>query len=96
MPAFVIYVIAAMLAIGVAPLPYGYYSFLRLAGCSVFAYSSFVSNKRNYKILPWVYGALALLFNPFVKVHLPKELWMIVDVGSAILLLATKKWIEDV
>lgn len=94
MPAFVIYLIAAMLVIGAAPMPYDYYTLLRLVGCGVLGYAAFVSYTRKSQALPWIYGILALLFNPFIKIHLPKEIWMLVDIGTGVLLLATKRKIE--
>lgn len=88
-----IYLGAVMLFLGAAPLPYAYYSLLRSVACAVFALTAFTAFQRGSKTLPWLYGALALLFNPIVKVHLPKELWAGVDVGSGLLLLATEMFL---
>ncbi|MDD5580967.1 MAG: hypothetical protein PHY16_17045 [Methylobacter sp.] len=84
-----------MLFVGAAPLPYGYYMLLRLVACGVFAFAAFVSFDRKHKTLPWVFGLVALLFNPIIKVHLPKEVWALVDVATAILLLATAKPVKS-
>lgn len=89
MPIAVIYIAAAMLFVGAAPLPYGYYMLLRVVASGVFVWAAFVAYERGDKSLPWVYGVIAVLFNPFLKVHLPKELWAVVDVGAGIFLLAT-------
>jgi len=91
MPVGVIYACAAMFFIGAAPLPYGYYMLLRLVACGVFAFAAFVTVERKNKILPWIFGFLALLFNPIVKVHLPKEAWALVDIAAGIFLLVTAK-----
>lgn len=91
MPVGVIYACAIMLFVGAAPLPYGYYTLLRLVAFGVFAFAAFVSADRKYVALPWIFGFLALLFNPIFKVHLPKELWAPIDVAAAILLLVTAK-----
>jgi len=95
MPMAVIYICAAMLLVGAVPLPYGYYMLLRLVACGVFAFAAFVSFDRKHKTLPWVFGLLALLFNPIIKVHLPKDAWAFVDVAAAILLLATAKAVKS-
>jgi hypothetical protein len=95
MPTAVIYICAAMLFVGAAPLPYGYYMLLRLVACGVFAFAAFVSFDRKHKTLPWVFGLMALLFNPVIKVHLPKEVWAFVDIAAAILLLATAKAVKS-
>lgn len=94
MPAPVIYICAAMLFLGAAPLPYGYYTLLRLIMCGIFAFAAFVAHERKHEILPWVYGFIAVLFNPVVKIYLPKETWELVDIGAGILLLVTAKKIR--
>lgn len=95
MPTIIIYICAAMLFVGAAPLPYyGYYTLLRLVACGVFAFAAFVSFDRKYKTLPWILGLLALLFNPIIQVHLPKEVWSFIDVGAAILLITSLKAVK--
>jgi len=94
MPTAVIYISAGMLFLGAAPLPYGYYMLLRLVACGVFAFAAFIAFDRKSKVLPWVYGLLAVLFNPIIKIHLPKEVWAFVDVAAGILLLATAKAVK--
>ena len=94
MPTAVIYITAAMLFLGAAPLPYGYYMLLRLVACGVFAFAAFIAFDRKRKALPWAYGFMALVFNPIIKIHFPKEIWAVVDVASGILLLATAKAVK--
>jgi len=67
---------------------------LRLVACGVFAFAAFIAFDRKSKVLPWVYGLLAVLFNPIIKIHLPKEVWAFVDVAAGILLLATAKAVK--
>lgn len=94
MPTAVIYVTASMLFLGAAPLPYGYYMLLRLIACGVFAFAAFIAFDRKSKALPWTYGFMALVFNPIIKIHLPKEMWAFVDVAAGVLLLATAKAVK--
>lgn len=91
MPVAVIYICAAMLFLGAAPLPYGYYTLLRLVACGVFVFAAFLAYDRKNKALPWVYGFMALVFNPIIKIHFPKEMWVVVDIVAGILLLVTAK-----
>lgn len=95
MPPPVIYIAIGMLFIGAAPLPYGYYMLLRLVATGVFAWAAYVSYERKNQYLPWVFGLLAILFNPVVKIHLPKELWAIVDISAGVFLLVTKRHIQQ-
>ena len=48
MPRLVIYATAAMLLLGAAPMPYGYYTLLRLVGFIVFAVAAFAALARRY------------------------------------------------
>jgi len=94
MPPAVIYISAAMLFLGAAPLPYGYYVILRMVACGVFAYATFVAFERKKKTLPWFFGFMALIFNPIIIIHFPKEVWAFVDIAAGILLLATAKAVK--
>ena len=89
MPSVVIYVCAVMLIIGAAPLPYGYYMLLRLIAFCVFTYASYVAYGKTSKTLPWIFGFMALVFNPIIKIHFPKEMWAVVNIAAGLLLLAT-------
>lgn len=95
MPVLVIYFAAAMLILGAAPLPYGYYMLLRFVGCAVFAFATYVAMQRKSKYLPWLYALLAVVFNPFIKIHLPKEAWMAVDVAAGVVLIVTARRIRS-
>lgn len=95
MPLAVIYVASAMLMVGALPLPYGYYTLLRFVGCAVFAFAAYVAFERKSQYLPWVYALLAVVFNPFIKVHFPKEAWMVIDIAAGALLLASAKHIRN-
>ena len=91
MPIAGIYTCAAMLFVAVAPLPYGYYTLLRFVACGVFAFAAHWVARQNARVLPWVFGLLALTFNPIYKIHFPKEIWAMVDIASGILLLCMTK-----
>ena len=95
MPLPVIYITAIMLFIGAAPLPYGYYMLLRLVATGVLLWAAYVSYERKYDYLPWVFGILTLVFNPIFKIHFPKELWSVIDVGTGMLLLVVRGKIQD-
>lgn len=95
MPIAIIYIASSMLFIAAAPLPYGYYTLLRLVVTGVFIWAAIIAYDRRQQSLPWVYGVLAVLFNPLIKIHLPKEVWTVVDIGSGIFLLSTKSIIQQ-
>lgn len=63
-----------------ADMPYGYYELVRficLIGFSLLAYKSYKQDNINLII---IFVSLALLFQPFFKIALGRELWNIVDV----------------
>lgn len=96
MPKAVIFITAGMLFVGALPLPYGYYMLLRFVACGVFAWAAFVTYEKNEEVLPWVFGILAIVFNPLIKIHFPKEIWAVVDFTSGLfLLLVSKKLISN-
>ena len=77
----------AMLLIALAPLPYGYYTLLRLVICGVSAYGAYLAHESRKSGWKWVLGLIALVFNPVVPVHLDREVWMPLDLGVAVVLL---------
>lgn len=91
MPSAVMYFIAAMLFVGILPLPYGYYMLLRLVACGAFGFAAYEAYKRKHNLLLWLFGLMALLFNPILTIHFTKEVWMGIDFFAAILLIVTNK-----
>lgn len=61
-------------------MPYGYYQFVRFVGLIGFTILAYQANQQNKQTEMIVYGVLALLFQPFFKIALGRELWNIIDV----------------
>lgn len=78
---------AAFLLIGIADMPIGYYTFLRIVVCfssSVIAYGRY-SKEKKINFAAALFGVMALLFNPIFPVYLQnKEIWTIIDFVSAV------------
>ena len=91
MPKPVIRLCAFMLVLGVLPMPYGYYTILRLAACIVFGIAAYAAKELHPVWLSWAYAFCALLFNPVIKVHFQKELWGLLDIAAAAVLIASAK-----
>jgi hypothetical protein len=68
-------------------MPYGYYQFVRFAAMIGFSYLAFLANKENNKNEVFIYIALALLLQPFLKISLGRTIWNIVDLVVGIGLL---------
>ena len=84
MPKAPLFIAAALLLLAVAPLPYGYYTLLRIVVCIVFAWAAVVALSQERAALPWALGFVAVLFNPIVPIHLPKVVWVPIDVSAGI------------
>ena len=89
MPRVVIILAAILLLLGIAPVPYGYYVFLRIVTTGVFVWGAVVLFQRKSPILPWVFIVLAIIFNPIIQVFFSREIWIGIDLVSAIILLAS-------
>jgi len=84
-------ILAAMLFLCLAKMPYGYYQIVRFTaflGFALLGYNSYEKGLTNYMI---IFIGLALLFQPFLKIALGRELWNIVDIIVAIGLLVSIK-----
>src|SRR5262245_692633 len=69
--------------------PYRYYTLLRWICCPVFAYSAFTAHENNRLPWAWIFGVLALLYNPILRVHLDRTTWTGVNwVTVAVLVVA--------
>ena len=77
-------ILAAMMLLCLAPMPYGYYMLVRFVAMVVFGVMAYKYYQEKKEILAWVFGILALLFQPFAKIALGRLIWNIVDVLVAI------------
>lgn len=68
--------------------PYGYYQITRFLCFIGFGLLAYVSNERKEIYYAIIFACLSLLFQPFYKVSLGRELWNVVDVvvGLALIL----------
>lgn len=62
-----------------AEMPYGFYQFVRIVGLIGFAILAYQANQQGRQTEMIVYWGFALLFQPFFKVALGREIWNIVD-----------------
>ena len=61
-------------------MPYGFYQFVRFIALIGFGILAYQANEQKKQTEIIVYGSLALLFQPFFKVTLGREIWNFVDV----------------
>jgi hypothetical protein len=65
-------------------MPYGYYMLVRFAAMVGFALLAYHAWEKGGKTATIIYIALAILFQPLIKIALGRELWNIIDVAAGI------------
>lgn len=73
-------------------MPYGFYQLVRFIALIGFGVLAYKANEKNKNTEMLIYGALALLFQPLLKITLGRGLWKIVDVIVGIGLIASLYW----
>lgn len=71
-------------------MPYGFYQLVRFIALIGFGFLAFDANEKDQITEVIIFGSLAILFQPFMKISLGRELWNLVDlvVGIGLLLSA--------
>jgi len=80
-------VMAVLLLLCLAEMPYGYYQLTRFLAMVAFGYLSYDYFKSDKEELGFTFAALALLFQPFFNIALGRVMWNIVDVLVAVFLI---------
>ena len=81
-----------LLGIALFDLPYGYYQLLRVALFLTALFHLLQSVERSEKPWAWVFGAIALVYNPISSLSLGRALWTVVNL-STIAILALHWWL---
>lgn len=59
--------------------PYGFFTLLRFVVFASSAYVAYMAYEAQKEKWVWIFGFLAVLFNPFIVIHLDREIWSIID-----------------
>ena len=73
-------ILASLFFLCLADIPYGYYQFVRFGGLIGFAILAYQATQQGRHTEMIIYGELALLFQPFFKIALGRQMWNVVDV----------------
>ena len=82
-------IIAVMLVVAIASLPYGYYQLLRWVTCAVAVFIAVMGYRWGKVWATWVFGLVAILFNPLWPIHLTREIWRPIDLVYAVLFITS-------
>jgi hypothetical protein len=80
-------VLAILFFLCLADMPYGFYQFVRFVGLIGFTILAYQANQKSRQTEMIIYSGLALLFQPFFKIALGRQMWNVVDVVVGICLL---------
>lgn len=72
--------LSLILFLCLAKMPFGYYQFVRFASLIGFTILAYQANQKGRHTEMLIYGGLALLFQPFLKIALGRQMWNVVDV----------------
>jgi uncharacterized membrane protein YccC len=88
---------AIMLFLALARLPYGYYTLLRFVVCGTTAYGAYFASTDEQKkpAWAWTFGIIAILFNPFIPIHLSRDIWAVIDVAIALVLVVSLLFLRE-
>lgn len=82
-------ILALLLFLCLAKMPYAYYELLRIiaiVGFGVLAYQAYL---QKLKVEMVIYVTLVLLFQPFFKIAIGRAMWNVVDVIVGLYLIQT-------
>ena len=80
-----------VLGIGLFPMPYGYYFLSRIVVCVCAIFFASQLYKANEQNSVFIFGGIAVLYNPLFPIHLgDKSIWIVVNIITAIFFLINK------
>jgi len=82
---------SVMLLVAILPLPYGFYTLLRIVVTASAAFAAYYFFEENDTQSGIIFALIALLFNPLIPIHLDKAIWMPIDIGTAIYMYLVSK-----
>jgi hypothetical protein len=85
-------VCTVLAGVGLLPMPYGFYTLSRIAFCLGSAVAFVRARERKATLAIWTFGAMAVLYNPVLPIHLRnKMLWAVLNFVSLVIL-----WVEAI
>jgi hypothetical protein len=88
----IVFFIITLLVLCTLDMPYGFYQFTRLSCTVSFSFLSIKSNQEKKNFFALFYATLVILFQPIFPVSFKKEVWNIIDLVIAALLILLMKF----
>ena len=77
--------LAALSLLCIIDMPYGYYQLYRFLALGVFLYLAYEEQDKKEWMIVWLMSAL--LVQPIFKIALGREIWNLVDIAFALILM---------
>lgn len=81
--------VVALLLGSVGDHPYAYYEVLRVATCAVAAFGVWWAAREEAGGWVWLLVTIGVIFNPLIPVRLGRAAWIVIDLGTAVVLLVS-------
>ena len=81
-----------VMALGILPMPYGFYNLSRLVVCVSSVYFAFQLFKKEDMVFVWIFVFFAILYNPIIPIHLyEKAIWIVINIITILAFLSKRK-----
>lgn len=67
--------------------PYGFFTLLRFVVFATSVYIAWMAYEQQKEKWVWIFGFLAVLFNPFFPIYLNRDLWSVIDFITGVFLI---------
>lgn len=72
--------LAILLFLCLFDMPYGFYQLVRFLGFIGFGFLAYSAKEAGTEKEMFIYGGLSILFQPFFKIVLGRDMWNVIDV----------------
>lgn len=69
--------------------PYGFFTLLRFVVFASSAYVAYMAYEAKKEKWVWIFGFLAVLFNPFIIIHLNRDIWSVIDLIAGVFMVSS-------
>jgi hypothetical protein len=71
-----------LLGLALLRMPYGYYTFLRIAVCVLLGGILYAHHERKSITWTLICGAVIIVYNPIIRIHLTRDTWAGINLAT--------------
>jgi len=69
--------------------PYGFFTLLRLVVVASTGYIAWIAYRSKQETWTWIFGSIAVVFNPFMPLYFGRGFWVVIDLIVGIFLVVS-------